>query len=1127
MKLTAFLSMMTIFHLFATETYSQLTKLTLKFEDVKISDALKEIENQSEFFFLYSPKLIDVERKVSIEADKEPIKDILSEIFGSDVSFIVSDRQIVLTSTQGSSALEALLQQQPVTGKITDASTGEAMPGVNIQIKGTTNGTIADASGKYSLNVTDPNAILIFSFIGYGTKEVPIAGKAVIDLELAAEVIGLDEVVVTGYGVQKKVEITGSISVVSPKDIVNIPTSNPIQALQGRVPGLYLTEDGTPGGGTRTTIIRGRNTLGNTEPLYIIDGQPVGGEKMDVLDPNTIESLQVLKDATAASIYGSRASNGVIIITTKRAKGKGVKVEISSYASLQKLYSIPDMLNTEQRGRVLWQASINDGTDPNKDNTHYTYEYHNDAQGYPVLDNIKVIEWLDKNVQGGIRSGNTDWYKEIMRQGYIINNNVTISNGSDNSSLLVSFGHYYNQGVVKFTDYGRYTGRINYSLNLFKKMLTIGENLQITTSSQTPLGNSQAGDQLNAAFVALSILPVYAEDGSFAGPIGPGFSNRNNPLQVANLCTNYKNYDKSAFGSIYMKFTPIKNLSFNSNLGIDYRLRESLIINPRYVSGFLSLAKNNYSDGLKQNNNWTWFNTLDYNFKIGEHTTNILAGTEAIAQNYTGLTAYKEDFLLENRDYFYIDAGTGLSSISGNGTGHKLISYFSKINYSYKSKYLATATVRYDGSSRFGEKNRYGFFPGISVGWRISAEKFFMDNISFVSNFMLRYGMGRTGNQEIGDNATLGIYRPNYGTMSGRRPIGSAYDLNGVGSGILPSGVVSNQTANSNLKWEGTNEVNLGIDYGFLNKKLSGSFDYFSRETTNILIQPPYIAVLGEGGAQWVNGATMKNKGWEFVLNYNDKIDDFNYNVVASLAHFRDEVTYLPETVIRSYAGNVEKTIIGHSLYSMFGYVTDGIFQNQEEVDASAVQPGKGVGRIRYKDLNGDGKIDVLDQDWLGTSIPDFEWGLNTILSYRNFTLTFFLQGVQGIKVQNFLKNESDLLGQFAGQNNTKRLLQAWTPQNTNSDIPAASQYDSNNEKRLSDYQIENASYMKLRNIQLGYNLPSRIQQSLGISQSSIYISASNLFTIKSNDFTSPDPENPSSWYPIPRSLTIGFTLAF
>ncbi|MBE7171626.1 MAG: TonB-dependent receptor [Williamsia sp.] len=1018
-----------------------------------------------------------------------------------------------------------MAQQRRITGSIVNKNSRMMLEGVTV--KGRTTTTTSAGNGSFSLAVSDGETIDI-SHVGYVPQAIRItANTTELTVELVPAETAMDAVVITGYTTERKKDLTGSISVVNMGDVKNIPSASPLQSLQGRVPGMSITRDGTPGGSAKSVLIRGINTLGNNDPLYIIDGQPVDSRVMETLDPNDIESLQVLKDAASASIYGSRASNGVIIISTKKGRSGRLRVDVNTGFTSQAYATHLQMLNTDQRGSALWQASINDGTDPNRDNTQYTYVWHRDAQGTAILDKMTVNEWLDKTIQGGIRAGNTDWFKEVSRPGYLLRNNISLSSAGETHNLFMSVGHLANQGIIKYTGYEQLSLRLNTSFNALKGKLKVGENLQLTTTGQTPIGSGQGGTPLDLAILDLPIMPVYAENGSFAGPVGSGFSNRMNALQVSELSKDWKNRSKGVYGNVYLDFTPIANLTFRSSLGFNYGLAQEVRINPRYSAGFLSMQVNNYSNNLLQNANLTWFNTLNYTWKKKDHNASFLVGTEAVKNDSSYMYGYKEGFLIETPDYFQINAGTGLTSLSGSATGYSLLSYFSKINYSFKSRYLASLTLRADGSSRFGENNRYGFFPALSVGWRISDESFVQDNLGFVSQLMLRSGIGRTGNQKIANDATFGLFIPGYGLTSGRRNMGSAYDLNGAGSGTLPSGVIATQTANPSLKWESTDELNIGADFGFLQQKITGSFDYFSRRTNDILIKPPYLAVLGAGGSMWENGATMNNRGWELVAGYNTQVRDLNLRITGNISSFRDKIVYLPASVVRAYPGNVQKTIVGHSLSSMFGWVTDGIFQNQQEVDKSAAQPGKGIGRLRYRDLNGDGVIDVLDQDWLGNSIPDFAYGLNTVLNYKNFNLSFFFQGVQGIKYYNSVKNQSSFVGAFAGQNNATLVLNAWTPQHPNTNIPAVSNFDRNNEVRTSDFQIENASYLKLRNVQLGYSLPKGLQQKLRMTRADVYISGSELLTIKSDKYSAPDPENPGSFYPIPRSFTLGFNVSF
>lgn len=1012
-----------------------------------------------------------------------------------------------------------------IRGVITSEA-GEPLPGATVLVEGTTNGVATNLNGEYEITTTS-NAVLIISFIGYQRQIINVNGRSEINIVLSVDVGSLDELIVTGYSVQRKDELTGSVTVVDVDDIRRSDSHNPLQSMQGRVAGMHITRDGTPGGGTRTVLIRGMNTLGDNEPLYIIDGQPVGRDKMDLLSADDIESLQILKDAAAASIYGSRASNGVIIITTRKAVSGELQISYNSSVTFQEFFTQNQMLNTEERGRVLWQASVNDGQDPNN-HPHYNFDWGLDSNGNPVLNKVNIIDFLSNTAQGGIASADTPWFDMISQSGFQTRNNLSLSNGSENHSLMFSLGHNLNQGVVKYTDFERITARINSSFKFFDGKLTLGENFQFATSKQTPEASGVGGTTLELARRQLTILPVYAQDGSFAGPIGAGMSDRMNPLQIAELGKNWSNKRNATYGNIYLNYTPIQNLILSSNFGLDYDVWNRDRLYPRYQSGFLSRNINSMSIEKTDALEWTWFNTANYSFNISKHTTSILAGMEASYNEREILFATREEFLLENPDYFQIDAGTGNANVQGSATGYRLLSYFSKINYNFDDRYLLSATLRYDGSSRFGDNERFGFFPAMSVGWRISNEQFFANLTDKISQLTFRVGAGKTGNQAINNDASFALYIPGYGLTSngGRRYIGSAYDLDGAKSGTLPSGVIARQTSNENLKWEATSELNVGLDFGLLQQKITGSFDYFFRETTDILIRPPVLAVQGEGGQRWENGATMENRGWEFALSYNDRKGDFDYNFNASIGSFKDEVTFLPEAVVRAYPGNVEKTIIGRSITSLFGYVVDGIFQNEAEVNAHAVQNGKGVGRLRYKDLNGDGVINVLDQDWLGTELPDFEYGLGGNVSYRQFRLSFFFQGVHGLYVNNTNRNR-DIIGSWSGENYSVRALNTWTPTNTGTDIPAASLTDANNETRMSTYQIENASYLKLRNLQINYLIPERIRNMFAMSRAEIYVAGSEIFTIKSKDYSDPDPENPGILYPIPRTFTIGLNVSF
>jgi TonB-linked SusC/RagA family outer membrane protein len=650
--------------------------------------------------------------------------------------------------------------------------------------------------------------------------------------------------------------------------------------------------------------------------------------------------------------------------------------------------------------------------------------------------------------------------------------------------------------------------------------LKVGENL-----SSSYINNSliNAGNALNLAIQEQPIVPIYTVNGGWGGP-SSGMTDRENPLEVIEL--NKQNVDNTVrvFGNVYADLEIIPHLHFKTSFGIDYSGEYDRVLQKSYVSGFMSDPNNMLTSNFDFQGSYTWQNTLNYDLKVNKNTFNMLLGEEQNLYNSQTFWGSREGYLLENLDYAYLNSGTSNINNGGSGTSNALLSYFAKINYSYDNKYLASVTLRRDGSSRFGLNNQFGYFPAFSLGWRLSDEKF-LSNIKELSDLKLRFGWGSSGNQDIANNGTYTLYQAVYGTdPTWSADQGTAYAISGQGSGQLPSGFVLVQQGNKDLKWETTKESNFGMDFGFLHNNLTGSIDYFIRETSNILIEPGYLAAIGEGGGEWLNGASMQNKGFEAILSYSKKLSkDLSLTVSGNISSYRNMVTKLPEDVLTAYPGNgTTITILGHSINSIYGYVADGLFQSQAEVDNSPIQPGKGVGRIRYKDLNGDGSVDANDQTFISSGDPDFTYGLNIALVYKQFDFNMFLQGVQGLKEINNYKIYTDFSSIWPGTNWGSRTLDAWSPQNTSSTIPALTLTDNNNEGRTSTYLLENGSYLKVRNMQLGYNFRN---VSKLISNARIYLQGSNLLTFKAKSYTAPDPENPSYAYPIPLILTIGVNI--
>ena len=1012
-------------------------------------------------------------------------------------------------------------QQVNVSGVIKDA-TGETVIGASVMVKGTKTGTVTDFDGRFHVECT-PGATLVISYIGYQTQEVKAADGMNVVLQEAAN--DLNEVVVTGYTTQRKADLTGAISVVSVDDIAKQNENNPIKALQGRVPGMNISADGSPSG-TATVRIRGIGTLNNNDPLYIVDGIPTKAG-MHELNGNDIESIQVLKDAASASIYGSRAANGVIIITTKKGKEGKIKVDFDGSIAVSTYAHKMKVLNAKEYGQVMWQAYVNDGMDPNTNGLGYRYDWGYNAQGTPVLNGISMKKYLDD--AGTTPAADTDWFDETTRTGVIQQYNVSVSNGSDKGSSFFSLGYYKNLGIIKTSDFNRFSARMNTEYKLLKnKMLTVGEHFTLNRTSevQAPGGFLQNVLQFNPS------LPIYTEDGNYAGPVG-GYPDRYNPVAVLERNKDNRYTYWRMFGDAYLNLNPFKDFNIRTTFGLDYSQKQQRFFTYPVTEGNVANNKNGVEAKQEHWTKWMWNAVATYNMELGKNRIDLMAGMELNRQDDIYFSGYKEGFSILNPDYMWPDAGTTNPQAYGGGSGYSLVSFFGKANYNYADKYMASFTIRRDGSSRFGKNNRYATFPSVSAGWRINQESF-LKKASWIDDLKIRASWGQTGNQEIDNLARYTLYVSNYGVNeNGGQSYGTSYDIAGTNGGsTLASGFKRNQIGNDNIKWETTTQTDLGFDFAFFRKTLYGNFDWYFKKTKDILVNMPGIAVMGEGSSQWINAGEMENRGFEFNIGYRNQTHfGLKYDVTANISSYRNKITALPTTVAANgtFGGNGVKSVIGHPMGAQVGYVADGIFKSQEEIDNHATQEGAGLGRIRWKDLTGDGKITEADQTWIYNPVPDFTYGFNIYLEYKNFDFTAFFQGVQGVDIISDLKKETDI---WAGLNigflnKGKRLLDAWSATNPDSNVPALSLSDNNNEKRVSSYWVENGSYLKLRTIQFGYNFPQTIASKLAMQRLRMYVSAQNLFTIKSSSFTGVDPENPNYGYPIPLNITFGLNVTF
>ena len=1032
----------------------------------------------------------------------------------------------------------SLSAQNVVKGVVTSTDDGLPLPGSTIMVVGTNNGTITDVDGKYTISKVEKGATLVFSFTGFETQNVKYTGQESINASLKSESLKLSEVVVTGYSKERKVDLTGAVTVVELKPIMgqSLSSGNAMDALQGRVAGLNIEKSGDPSAASSRILIRGVSTLGNTDPLYVIDGVPVTRPEIFAsLNPSMIESIQVLKDASASSIYGSRAANGVIIVTTKNVvKGQAMSVSYSKNVSMQsEKKQRYKMLNALDRGKVLWQASVNDGANPtNGYGDIYNFDWNNDFSN-PVLNSVSVKPFVGGNAD--VPAGDTDWQNTMYKTGMLVNNDLTISGGSDKVNSVLNIGYLDNSGILKYTNYERYTARLNSNFKLFNDKVKIGVNSQFTQSNERGAANDVGGARTTGLAITLApTIPVYTLSGDFGGPLGSGYSDRNNPLlmQYLNRWDNSKKI--SLYGNVFAEVNLLKNLTFKNSIGIDANSYARKDIETTVNNGFIIRGNNSLTIDTNKYSSLTISNTLNYNVTIKEHKIGVIIGNELVRTDFSTLVGRAEGFAVETESYFVLSAATGTRTTNGISSGSRLLSNFGKFNYSFSNRYLASFTIRRDGSSRFGEDNRYGIFPAVTAGWRINNENFFK-KITVVSNLKLRAGYGEVGNQNIGDNARFGLYDSRYGSnQSTYYPdfwntyynVGTAYDLNGSNTGNLPSGFVSIQAANPNLKWETTKETNVGIDFGFFGDKLTGSFDYFSRHTEGILIVPPIASAVGEGQQRYVNGASTANKGWEFTLGYAKTFKNGLYmNVTTNFGATKNKITDLPVEARPAYPGTAFNSIIGHSQFEIFGYLTDGLFQSQADIDSHATQVAARLGGIKYVDINGDGVINSDDRTFIGSTLPKLEYGINISMAYKNIDFSVFGSGVSGrIGLDPYVFWNNFVQGR---DNAGPGTLNAWSPTNTSSTIPSLSL--AYNDSQTSDYLFRNNSYFKLRNIQIGYTLPESVIKKSGfLTKCRIYAQGENLFWITPKGYIGADPERTDvNRIPVPTTFTLAVNFNF
>ena len=1026
-------------------------------------------------------------------------------------------------------AILAQAQNISVQGTVLSKVDDEPLIGASVYCDVTKTGVATDLDGNFIISVPE-GAMLTISYIGYNNAELAALPQMTIYLDENSEL--LSEVVVVGYQTVRKADLTGAVSVVSTKALETSSDTDPMRALQGTVPGMTITANGSPSG-TGSVHIRGIGSFNaSQDPLFIIDGVPTTAS-LNSLNMNDIETMQVLKDAASASIYGSRAANGVVIITTKNGKGAdNKKVDVSFSTNLTAQFysgqSKMKLLDTAGYATAMAQAAMNDGIDPVAYASGYGLAL-NATSGYPIrvydIANDRYVDYTVNGLYDGyinnkrtMLMSDTDWLDEISRTGFSQNYDAAVSTASERGTSFFSLGYRKNEGILKYTNFENIAARMNTSFNI-SPVVTVGENFTLTYTKQV---DSQP---LENALKMPSTVPVFETDGTtYAGPVG-SMADRQNPLRE--LAFNRDNALKvwRLFGNAFIDIKPIAGLVLRSNFGLDYDAAFIHSYNYTFHSDIVNNDTNSTTLSQANDSKWTWTNTANYNFNIGkDHSFTALLGMEMFHQSRIDFAGYNENYDIETPDYMYPDASSGVERSTGNRSAYSLVSFFGKVDYNWRDLLLASFTIRRDGSSRFGTNNRYGTFPAATLGYRIS-EHF---HKNWLNDLKVRLSWGKTGNQAISNTARYALYVADYGA---ERWTSTAYDLLLQQSGIFPSGYYAQQTANPNLKWESTIQYNAGIDYSFLTNRLYGTFDAYIKDVKDMLISPAYLGSMGEGGASWLNGPSLRNWGMEFLVGWRDDLAcGLSYRASLNFDFFRNRVTYLPSTTTGSYAHTTTENLVeARQPYgAIVGYVFDGLFKTQEEVYAYG-QDNARVGGMKYADLNGDGKITSADQTWIFNPVPDLSFGLNVELSYKNFDFQMFWQGVLGQDVYNNQKFQNDFWSVTdAGSNKGVRVLDAWLPNvNANSTIPMLTTNNTGDEGRTSSYFVENGSYAKLRSLQLGYSLPSKLLSKLRMTKARVYVSGQNLATIKSSSLTCTDPENANWAYPIPTSVSFGLQLSF
>lgn len=1067
-------------------TYSQKVQISLDLSNKTLKEVFKEIERNSEFVIFYYENVIDANKKVRLNIKNQTVDKILDKLFeGTDNTYNIVDKQIYITKKEKktSAVFPVTLQRKMITGTVFDTK-GEPVIGANVVIKGSSKGTVTDIDGKFMLEVPE-NAVLQVSYIGYEAQELKVGSQNILNIKLKEDTQNLDEVVVVGYGTQKKVNLTGAVSNVKSDLLENRTTSNPVNMLTGNVAGVTIVQNaGQPGADGAALRVRGVGSLGNSEAMVIVDGVE---SSMDNVNPSDIENISVLKDAAASSIYGVRAANGVILITTKRGTVGKPAISYDGYVGWQQASRMPKYLDSYNYGVLINEAYANDGQGP---------LYLNDALQ-------KLKDGSDPD-----HYANSDWLGTLLSENGLFHNHyLSINGGSEAVKYSVSFGYHKKEGLMPNTDYNKFNVRSNLDMKINERL-----NFTLNISAYRDRMAAPAygvGTLMSNAFRESPVVPIQFQNGNYGL-----FLNEHNSVAFARNSGLARTYNNNFLGSASFTYKIIDGLTLRGNGSATFNLKDEHTFQKSmnfYRVDEEEPFRTTRSNVTNKDNKMLEINLqayLNYDKTFGKHNVKALLGYSQLYNQYRILGASRKD-LPGNNSLGEINAGDeNTQTTEGNLVEYALRSGFGRVNYAFDNRYLLEANIRYDGTSRFPKNKRFGVFPSFSVGWRLSEESFF--TASWIDNLKIRASWGQLGNQEIGNYAFYNTY-----------VFGQNYTF---GNLLTPGISVNSKMANSIITWEKTNQMDIGVDMDVFGGKLNFTGDFFIKNTRDILLELPIPDIVGVTPPMQ-NAGKVRNTGIELQLNHNNQIRDFRYFTTFNFSYVHNEITSLS-------GGDTPGRSVGDPINNIYGYVCDGIFNSKEEIEAHPKQIwGAQPGDLIYRDLNNDNIVDERDRKSLGTYFPKINFGLRLGFEYKNFDFSALMQGAGMVNA--IVANDINKAF-FNGGKVSEIHLDRWTPDNLHASYPRLSMKDSKKNWETSTFWMQNSSYLKMRNMQLGYSLPKQLLAGSGINRLRVYFSVDNLFTITGFDGVDPeaaynmkDLSTSSSYYPLTRNYSFGVNLSF